>query len=159
MADQSVAYSADRLQYLNEQERAATGCTHKFVIDYTDINDSTWTTDGDTVTVSLITTVADWVVLRGFANVTTAFTTDGTLTMAVGTDGNVDSIIDETSVKTAGPLVDVAGGIPAVLADSNAAAADTLVAQFATQAATGAPADIDAGSVTIYLQLLELNKV
>lgn len=159
MPDNAVAFSANRLQYLNEQERAATGCTHKFVIDYTDINDATWTTDGDTVTVDLITTAADWVVLRAFANVTTAFTTDGTLTMAVGIDGNPDSLIDETSVKTAGPLVDVAGGIPAVLGDSSAAAADTIVAQFATQGSTGAPADITAGSVTIYLQLLELNKV
>lgn len=158
MADKAVAYDANRMSILTEQERAATGFTHKFVIDYTDINDSTWTDDGDTVTVELLDTDADWVVTKCIGNVTTAFTTDGTLTVAVGTDGNPDSLLDETSVKAVGPVVDVAAGAPPVLADSFAAASDTLVAQFATQAATGAPADIDAGSLTVFMTLLELNK-
>lgn len=158
MADQTVAYSDDRQTYFLSQERNAHGFTHKFVIPYSDINDSSWTTDGDTVTVSLITTDTDLVVAKAVANVTTAFVTDGTLTLQVGTDSDQDNFIDAQSCKTAGPLIGAAGGVPVTEAGSSIAAGDTLVARFTTQAATGAPADISAGEVVIYLTLLELNK-
>ena len=158
MADNAVAFSNDRWEILSDNERSMRGFTHRFTIDYTDINDSSWTTDGDTVTVTLDTTDTDLVVAKCVANVTTAFATDGTLTLMVGTDGDPDNFIDAQSCLTAGPLIGAAGGVPVTEAGSAVAAGDTLVARFTTQAATGAPSDITAGSVTIFFELLELNK-
>lgn len=160
MADQTVAYDDDRQVLKVLQERAmGNGFTHKFTIDYTDINNAAWTTDGDTATVALFTTPADWAVLRAAINVTTAFANTGTLTVAVGTDGDVDNFINEVDAKTAGPTISAAGGAPVTLAGSFGAAADTLVAQFATQGATGSLSEITAGSVDVYLEIASLNEI
>lgn len=135
--------------------------THVVEIDFEDVNGTnaggTWTTDGDTVTLTIGTTGPDFVITAAAANIETAFSTDGTLTYSVGTDGDVANFLTATDALTAGPEIAAAGAAPATLAGSFAAASDTLVVQFATQAATGAPADIDAGKLVVWLEMFRLN--
>lgn len=164
MADQSVtlatatsASHGSRIDVLSAEERRATGFTHRFVIPYDVINTSTWTTQGDTVTVTLGTTPATFLVDKAVVNVTTAFTTAaGTLTMEVGTDGDTDNFMAAQNVKTAGTKVPVASAAIVTVAGSHGTASDVLVARFNTQAATGAPADITAGKVEIWLAVRNL---
>lgn len=160
MADQAVTLSTSKVSKLTENEVSQNGgFTHRFEIDFTDINDSTFTTDGDTVTVTLPDTPADFVVTKALAQVVTAFATDGTLTVMAGTDGDPDNFITAVDAKTAGPKITAIGAAPTTLVGSFGTAADTLVARFTTQAATGAPADITAGKVVLLLGLIDTAKI
>jgi hypothetical protein len=156
MADQTTTLTSSRVSRLSAEETREHGFTHKFVITASDINNSAWTTDGDTVTVTLGTTPAKHLVSKAVALVTTAFVTDGTLTLQVGTSTDQDNFIDAQSCKTAGPLIGAAGGVPVTEAASFANTAQTLVARFTTQGSTGAPSDISAGEVTILLAIDDL---
>lgn len=158
MADQSVAASAvaTQGQVLPLETRAATGFTHKWVIEASDINDADWTTDGDTVTVTLGNTPAWFIVDKAAYVVTTAFATDGTLTLQVGTDGDPDNFIDAQDAKTTGIYLADTSGTVKTEAGSSGKTADVLVARFTTQAATGNPADITAGRVEILLGITDV---
>lgn len=151
MADQTTTIPNGQLYVLSENEAAQSGFSHKFVLNADDVNDSTWTTDGDTVTVTLCDTPDEFVIDKAAAYIGTAFATDGTLTLQVGTDGDPDNFIDAQDAKTAGTIIGAAGAVPVTEAGSVGTASDTLVARFTTQAATGAPSDITAGQVTIML--------
>lgn len=156
MADQTTSL-VNKLVKLTGEEAALSGFTHKITIDYTDVNNSAWTTDGDTVTATIAVTGPDWVVTTAAANVVTAFVTDGTLTYMFGTDGDQDNFLTATDAKTAGPEIAAIGGAQVTLAGSFAAATDNLVVRFTTQAATGAPADISAGVLDVFFRLINLN--
>jgi len=163
MADQAVtlatassATNGKLLTRLSAEQTRETGFTHRWRIPYDVINTSTWTTQGDTVTVTLGTTPTKFIVDKAAANVSTAFATTGTLTMEVGTSSDTDNYITATTVKTAANIVTAAGAVPVTLVGSHGVAAVTLVARFNTQAATGAPADITAGSVDIYLAIRDV---
>jgi endonuclease YncB( thermonuclease family) len=51
MADQTKTLSSDYIEVLPAETTRQTGFTHRYRIPFTEINTSTWTTDGDTVTV------------------------------------------------------------------------------------------------------------
>lgn len=156
MADQTATLSSEYIEVLPAETVRQTGFTHKFTIPYTVINTSTWTTQGDTVTVTLGTTPTKHVVKSAVADITTAFATTGTLTLQVGTSTDQDNYIDAQTAKTAAALIGAAGGAPVTEAGTVGIAAQTLVARFTTQAATGAPSDITAGSVTILIGMANL---
>lgn len=155
MADLSVTSSAVRLQPLSEQEIARTGFTHMARIRASDIN-GTAGAQGDTITCTIGNTGANFLVGRAAAWVETAFTTTGTLTMEIGTDGDTDNFVTATSVKTAGPIISEPSARVETQAGSSGAATDVLVARFNTQASTGAPGDITAGVVHVFLEIISL---
>jgi len=159
MADQTATLPDGAVVPLSTEERAASGFTHKATVKYSDINDSSWTTNGDTVSAEVLDTPVDWAILRTAINVTTAFATIGTLTVMFGTDGDPDNFIRETDATTAGPIVGAAGGVPETLAGSFAAASDQLQIRFTSESGTGggAPADITAGELDVYFTLVPLN--
>jgi hypothetical protein len=157
MADKTVAFDEKRVSVLTDQERSMSGFTHKFVINASDINDSTWTSAGDDVIVELYDTDADWFVEKAAVNVTTAFTASSSLAIEVGTDGDTDNFIQAASVKTAGPIIGDQSGIVKTVAGSYAAASDKLVAYF-TCDSNGAPVNISTGQAVVFLTIRELNK-
>lgn len=158
MADQSVASSdlTYQGQILPLETQAATGFTHMWRIPYSDINDASWTGQGDTVTVTLGDTPARFLVDKAMHDIATAFATTGTLTLQVGTDGDPDNFIDAQDAKTAGVYLADTSGTVKTEAGSFGTAADVLVARFTTQASTGAPADITAGEVYIFLGITDV---
>lgn len=167
MADQTAVLATEiattpskgSIEVLSAEQTRQTGFTHKFVIDFTAINDSSWTTDGDTVTVTLGTTPAKFLVDKVAVYIATAFTTDGTLTLQVGTDGDPDNFLDAQDAKTKAWLLADTSATVKTEAGSFGDASDTLVARFTTQAATGAPSDISAGSAEIYLSIIDLDSL
>jgi len=150
MANTDVTIS--QVDILSLQEKAA-GFTHKWTIAYTDVDEGTGTTD--TVTAALGNTPSNFIVAKVAANVTTAFAGTGAFTMEVGTDGDPNNFIESTSVKSAGTILAAAGAAPATLAGSHDQAADALEVVF-TNATSGSPSALTAGSVDIYMQLIEL---
>lgn len=141
-----------KVETLTNQERA-NGWTHKWTIAYTDVDEGTGSTD--TVTVALGNTPSNFIVAKVAANVTTAFAGTGAFTMEVGTDGDPNNFLTSTSVMSAATIVAAAGAAPATLAGSHAQASDALEALF-TNATSGSPSALTAGSVDIYMELLEL---
>ena len=163
MADQSVtlatatsASNGIKIERLSAEQTRQTGFTHRWRIPFDVINNSTWTTQGDTVTVTLGATPATFLVDRAAYIVTTAFATTGTLTLQVGTDGDPDNFIDAQDAKTAAVILADIGATVKTEAGSMGIASDVLVARFTTQAATGAPSNITAGSVDILLGVIDL---
>lgn len=156
MPDQTATLNPALAEVLPAETVRQSGFTHKWTVPFSQINNSAWTTDGDTVTITLGTTPARHVVTKAAALVTTAFVTDGTLTVQVGTSTDQDNFIDAQSCKTAGPLIGAAGAVPVTEAASFGNTAQTLVARFTTQASTGAPSDISAGEVVIFLGIDDL---
>jgi len=154
MADQTTTVS--RLKRLPENS----AFTHGVKVKYSDINDSAWTTDGDTVSVEF--TGSDlptkYVVTRAVADVTTAFATDGTLTYELGTDGDPNNFLTSTDAKTAGVEIAAVGAAPVTLAGSFGSAGDDIMLRFTTQGATGAPADITAGEIVVLLEILDISE-
>jgi len=160
MADQAVtlatatsATNGKLLIKLSQEESVNTGFTHKWRIPFDVINTSTWTTQGDTVTVTLGTTPTRYIVDRALISVTTAFATTGTLTVSLGTSSNTALCIAATTAKTDSQITGAAGAVVANKTEGVAAA--TLQARFTTQAATGAPSDITAGSCDIWLRMID----
>ncbi len=152
MATHSIGFAQRRIEPLALQQRA-NGFNLKVTVKYSDINDSSLTTDGDLVAVKLFTTPAHWAIAKVMAVVRTAFTTDGTLTVKVGTASDDDMQIAAASVKTAGAISPAAGLVPTAASLGNTAA--DIIATFATQASTGAPADISAGEVDFYFEVID----
>jgi hypothetical protein len=166
MADQAVtlatATSASKgikIEQLSAEQTRQTGFTHYFRVPFDILNNSSWTTQGDTVTVTLGSTPAKFLVDKALVNISTAFATTGTLTIQVGTDGDPDNFIDAQSAKTAAVLAGASGALPVTEAGTYDVASDVLVARFTTQSATGAPADITAGVAEIFLGVRDLNDI
>jgi len=156
MADKTTTLASDYVEVLPAETTRQTGFTHRFRIPYTAINDATWTTDGDTVTVTLGTTPTKWLVDKVAVDIKTAFTTDGTLTIQVGTDGDPDNFLDAQDALTAALFLADTSATIKTEAGSFGIASDVLVARFTTQGATGAPSDIDAGEAVVWLAVRDL---
>jgi hypothetical protein len=163
MADQAVTLSTAssasngvRIDVLPAEVTRQTGFTHRYRVPFDILNDATWTTQGDTVTVTLGSTPTKFLVDKAAVNISTAFATTGTLTIQVGTDGDPDNFVDAQDAKTAAVLAGAAGAIPVTEAGSYGIASDVLVARFTTQGATGAPADITAGVAEVFLSVKDL---
>jgi hypothetical protein len=153
MADQTATLSSELVEVLPAETVRQTGFTHRFSIPYTQVKNSAWTTDGDTVTLTLGSTPTKWLVDKVAVDIKTAFTTDGTLTIQVGTDGDPDNFLDAQDAKTAALLLADTSATVKTEAGSFGIASDVLVARFTTQAATGAPSDISAGEAVVYLAI------
>jgi hypothetical protein len=154
MADQTTTVAIHRLT------ENSGPWTHAAQIKYTDINTSTWTTNGDTVTVEYDQQElpTEFAVLRVLPYVKTAFSGSGTLLVEVGTDGDVNNYVTSTSITTAGPIATQAGLVPATLAGSFGSAGDDLAVRVTTEAASGAPADITAGDLRILYEIVDVDK-
>jgi len=164
MADQAVtlatassASNGTRCDILPAETTRQTGFTHRFRIPFDVLNNAAWTTQGDTVTVTLGSTPTKWIVTKAAVNISTLFATTGTLTIQVGTDGDPDNFVDAQDAKTAAVLIGAAGAVPVTEAGSKGIASDVLTATFTTQAATGAPADITAGVAEILLGVVNVD--
>lgn len=162
MANTDVTLGGSSVEILSNQERTC-GFTHKFVIDHTDIDEGTGT--DDTVTVTLGTLPANFVVLKAFLHVTEAFDYSGgeagTLTVQIGTDGDPNNFVAATALITTGTPVaaDVAlgpaGGAIATAAGSASVSSDALEALFSNSAA-GSPSLLNVGKLTILMQIAEI---
>ena len=161
MADQTVEASALATKggVLPLETQTATGFSHRFVIEAADINNADWTSDGDTVTVTLGNTPEQFLITRAAAHVTTAFATDGTLTLQAGIDGDPDACFTAKTALSASVIQNGAGAPVATATGTAGVASDVLVARFTTQGSTGAPADITAGRVEIFLKMVDLSAV
>jgi len=163
MADQAVtlatatsATNGKLLTRLSAEQTRETGFTHRWRIPFDVLNNASWTTQGDTVTVTLGSTPTKFLVGKAAADIRTAFATTGTLTLQVGTDGDPDNFIDAQTAKTAAIIIGASGALPVTEAGTVGIASDVLTATFTTQGSTGAPSDITAGSVDIYLSVIDL---
>lgn len=143
---------------LSAEEQGYSGFTHYWEVPYTVLSGTGLTGASDTVTVVLMDTPKDWVVLKAVANVVEAFDGEATqaLTLQFGTDGDPNAVIEATSVFTAGPIVGGAGGAPATQANAEGAASDVLELLF-TNATAGSPSELTAGKVKIWASVLDLN--
>lgn len=153
MADLPV--TKRQIVVLSEQEASRHGFTHMATVDASDINRVAGA-NGDTVTVDLGPTPANFVIDRAALFVETPFATTGTLTAEFGTDGDPNNFIEALDVKTAGPALNAAGAVAKTLAGSFAAVSDILVLRFNTQSATGKPGDITAGRVHVLFRMFNL---
>jgi hypothetical protein len=164
MADQAVtlatassASNGTRCDILPAETTRQTGFTHRFRIPFDVLNNAAWTTQGDTVTVTLGSTPTKFIVTKAAVNIVTAFATTGTLTIQVGTDGDPDNFVDAQDAKTAAVLIGASGAVPVTEAGTIGIASDVLVARFTTQGATGAPSDITAGVAEILLGIVNVD--
>lgn len=157
MANYTATLAKSRKTTLSAQARAYSGFTHKWTIKYTDIDDDSATSTGDTITVALGDTPTDYVIMRVMANVTTAFAGGGTLTMDVGTDGDEDAFINLQAVTAVGPIIAL-GALPVTVGPTFAAASDALQAHFINSVSSN-PAALSAGEVDIYLSMISANDV
>ena len=157
MANYTATLADSRKTILSAQARAYSGFTHKWTIKYTDIDDDSATSTGDTITVALGDTPTDYIIMRAMMNVTTAFAGGGTLTMDVGTDGDEDAFINLQAVTAVGPIIAL-GALPVTVGSTFAAASDALQAHFINSSSSN-PAALSAGEVDIYLSMISANDV
>ena len=153
MADTAYTLAAIYKTPLALAETAAHGFTNKFSISYSLIASGTGT--ADTVTVTLGTTPTVWMVDKAVAIVSTAFAGTTGFAVTVGTTTTVAAFISSQSVLTAGVLNGVST-LP-VLTTATGTAAKSLVAVF-TNSGGGAPANLTAGYMDIYLSMHNMAK-
>lgn len=158
MANYPVTLNKTYAVPLLEPERAA-GFTHKFTIPFSTVAVSTATTATDTVTVTLCSTPAFFAVKSGLGIVRTAFAGTTALTVTVGTAGSAAAILPSTTVLS-GSVIQPTTGFGNVVTPGStfATAATTLVAVF-TNATGGSPSALTAGSLDVYVSLLDLSKI
>ena len=159
MADITSTINSKFVERTSAEFRRQFGFTHMIRIPFTEVFDAAQTTQGDTKTVTLFSTPTKWFIRNAAIDIKTAFATTGTLTVAIGTDGDPDNYINEIDAKTAGFRIDALGGNPLTLVGSFGSASDVLVAQFATQAATGALSNITAGDMYVFLDVVDVSEM
>lgn len=142
---------------LNNQERAATGYTHKIVSPYTDWTDKTSGTAysilpalGTAATPTGSTTnLSGTHVGKCTLNVTTAFVfAPGTLAITIGDGGSANRFLTSTSVKATGSTTTAGAAVPYVYP-----AADTI--DITMTAGAGALSSITAGVMELYFTLAD----
>lgn len=154
MGNTNVTLASQYCKVLSAEEVRQTGFTHAFTIPYTTISAVSGGVTTDTVTVTLGTTPARFLIDRATWDVTTAFTTTatGTLTAGLGTSSQVATFLAAKDMLTAGP------GTTTTLAATTYASgtsAVSLVSRFTTGTA-GAPSDVATGSVTLFIRMIDL---
>jgi hypothetical protein len=157
MADFPITLSRVRVTPLTNPERH-NGFTHKFTIKAADVAVASATGSTDTVTVTLCSTPANWIVPQAMAVIRTAFAGTTALTVQVG-GTTANAFLAATSVLTAGKVVP-SGGMNSVntVASAHATAAQTIKATF-TNATGGSPSAVSAGEVDIFLSILDATKI
>lgn len=150
MADTAITINSARISELSNQERL-NGYTNKFKVLYSDIAYGSGSTD--TVTLTLGSTPANFLIDKACVNVSTAFAGTTALTLIVGTTTTTNNFIASTSVLTAGLIQPSTGAnTVATIAGSTGTAAKSLVATF-TNATGGSPSALTAGELDIYLSI------
>lgn len=153
MADTAITISDDRVTVLSNQERGASGYTHKFRVLSSDIAFGAGATD--TVTMTLGNTPANFIIDKAAVNVSTAFAGTTAMTIIVGTTTDTNNFIESISILTAGLKQPATGkNTVATIAGSTGTAAISLVATF-TNSTGGSPSALTAGALDIYLSLAE----
>lgn len=158
MADFPITLNKTYCVPLLEPERAA-GFTHKFTIPYSTVAVSTATGTTDTVTVTLCSTPAFFAVKSGLGIVRTAFTGTTALTVTVGTAGSAAAILPSTTVLSGSVIQPTTGFGNVVTPGSTFAASATTLRAVFTNATGGSPSALTAGSLDIYVALLDLSKI
>ena len=158
MADTPLTISKTRVTPLTDAERN-NGYTHKFKIKYSDI--ACGTGASDTVTLTLGSSPARWLVSRAVMNITTSFVGTGTQTFAVtvGEAVNAASLVASTALlSTAVGLVIPTNGANAVnqAANCKGTTTATFKAVF-TNAAAGSPSALTAGELDLYISMIDLD--
>ena len=149
MADTAHTIARAKVSQLSLQEQAR-GFSHKYHIDYTDVN--TGTGSSDTETMTLGTLPAIYVVNGALLYITTAFAGTTTFSVVVGTTTTTNAFIAAVSVKTAAAV----GGTPTTAAIVTATASKSMVAVF-TNATGGSPSALTAGACDIYLNIIDMS--
>ena len=156
MANQNVTINKAKVSNLPLPERSY-DLSVKFHVDYTDVNTGTGTSD--TVTLSLGTTPATWIIGSALGVVTTAFAGTTAFTVTVGTTTNVACLLPSTSTLTAGAFTSTSGPQQVVtVTQATGTSAIGLVAVF-TNATGGSPSALSAGAMDIYLGIINPNVI
>jgi hypothetical protein len=156
MANTNLTISKTKVSNLPLPERTA-DFTTKFHVDYSDIN--TGTGSSDTVTLTLATTPATWIVASAMGVITTAFAGTTAFTVTVGTTTNVACILPSQSTLTAGTITSTSGpNTVATTTQCTGTSAISLVAVF-TNATGGSPSALTAGALDIYVSLVNPNTI
>lgn len=151
MADTAVTIASSKITVCSEQEKANTGFSHKFHVDYSDIAFGTGSTD--TVTMTLGTTPASWVIDKAAVNVTTAFAGTSAMTIIVGTTSVTNALIASTSILTAAQIIP-SNGMNTVNTPASAKGVSALNLSATFTNATGlSPSSLTAGALDIYLSI------
>lgn len=153
MADTAVTISRTRVSPLSLNEQAL-GYTHKFNVQYGDV--AYGSGNADTVTMTLGTTPAKFLVDKALVNIKTAFAGTTAFTVNVGTTTSTSAFITAQSVLTAGCLGQASG--VAVLTNATATSAKSMVAIF-TNATGGSPSALTAGELDILLKIVDTSKL
>lgn len=149
MADTAVTISRADTSQLSLQEQAR-GFSNKFHVDYSDVALGTGSTD--TVTLTLGALPSNFVLNNALVNITTAFAGTTAFSVNVGTTSSTSALVTAQSVKTAGVLA----GLPTTATLVKGTASVNLVAIF-TNATGGSPSALTAGSLDIYLNIVDLS--
>lgn len=157
MANINVTILSKKVSNMPIPEQAS-GFNRKFHIDYTDVN--TGGGSSDTVTMSLGSTpTGSWLVTQCMAVVTTAFAGTTAFTVIVGTTTSTNCFLTSTSVLSAGVIQNSTG---ANTVNGVAAATGTtsigLQATY-TNATGGSPSALSAGSMDIFMTLVDPTKL
>lgn len=153
MADTAVTIARSRVSPLSSEELAL-GYNTKFRVLYSDI--AYGTGSSDTVTMTLGSTPAKFLVDKALVNVKTAFAGTTALTIIVGTTTTTNAFVTSTSVLTAG-CIGQASGV-AVLTNATGTASKSLVATF-TNATGGSPSALTAGELDILLKVVDTDRL
>jgi len=138
---------------LSWEERASTGFTHRFVIDYADFA-SGWTT---ATAYPLITLAAGQGVADAAFRLVTAFDGSGTdLALTVGDGSDVDRFIVSKTVHNDGTAV-TSWHEKATTLPHNYTSSDTVDVIFTSTG--GTLAALTTGEIHIFLKIVDLNKL
>jgi hypothetical protein len=149
MADTAVTIARADTSQLSLQEQAR-GFSNKFHVDYSDVASGSGASD--TVTMTLGALPSNFVLNNALVNITTAFAGTTAFTVNVGTTSSTSALVTAQSVKTAGVLA----GVPTTATLVKGTASVNLVAIF-TNATGGSPSALTAGSLDIYLNIVDLS--
>ena len=158
MADYPITISSKRVSVESNPERL-NGFTNRYNVQYSDIALASANSSTDTVTLTLGTTPAAWVVGRAAVNVTTAFAGTGGLTVALGTTGSATAIMGAKSVLTAGLLQPTYGKNTVDTPTTCTSTSSTSLKAVFTNSVGSSPSSLTAGALDIYLEVLDLAKL
>jgi len=143
---------------LPTETKAATGYTHKVVLDHTDL---TTATDNTAQTITLITLPADSIVTDAATHLVTSFQLTGTSaynsnTIQVGVSGTTDQLIASQQINT--------NGTPVTSRRFNSntpvgyTASTPIIATVASMASHDL-LELNAGEIHVFLAVNDLNKL
>jgi hypothetical protein len=149
MADTAITITRANLSQLSLQEQAR-GFSNKFHVDYSTV--ALGSGASDTVTLTLGALPSNFVMNNALVNITTAFAGTTAFSVNIGTTSSTSALVTAQSVKTAGVLA----GVLTNAAIVKGTASVNLVAIF-TNATGGSPSALTAGSLEIYLNIVDLS--